>query len=203
MSNEQQVTGDFTGLADNFLVKIGNVDDMKDQLGEKYRYIRRSIEPAGIFKHPDIALKVYRLIREETPPVPGSRESLDGFLLSELKRKGIKLRQRIGFVILGQAFVGIYVWGKGNGLFLQCYASEPGDDTLRRRPLEETAIACTWDSRVVNFECRLWHKFLLSDRSVYEKRRYLNTFISGDLEDENVCAVPSEFHVSPSRQGYR
>ena len=95
------------------------------------------------------------------------------------------------FAILGQGFVSVNVWGKGNGLFSQNYSVENSYPLLTRQALERTAIACTWDSRIMNYELRLWHRYLLTKRTPADKRRYLDTFISGDLEDENVCAAPS------------
>lgn len=181
------------GLPAAYLTGIGNVDAMKDQHGETYQYTRRSVRPAGLLAHPEIALKIYHLIRERTPLQENTVEDLERFLTAEIDAGHVDLKQRMGFVILGQGFVSINVWGKGNGLFAQAYSVEDSYSELTRQALERSAIACTWDSRILNFECRLWHYYLLTERSPENKRRYLDTFISGDLEDERACATPAAF----------
>jgi hypothetical protein len=179
---------------------IGNIDDMPDQYGETYRYIRRSVEPRGLLVHPQVTFKLYHLIRENVPLQPGTAEGLEEFLVQEIEAGNIDLKQRIGFTILGQGFVSVNVWGKGNGLFSQNYSVENSYPKLSRMPLERTAIACTWDSRIMNFELRLWHRYLLTERTPADKRKYLDTFISGDLEDEDVCAAPSWARLTPAKR---
>jgi hypothetical protein len=180
-------------VPEEYLTGIGEIDDYRDQHGQPYRYIRRRAEPAGLFLHPGIALKVYHLIRQNTPLQEHTAENLDSFLRHEIDSGGVPLMQGMGFTILGQGFVGLYVWGKGNGLFAQCYSVEGSYPDFTRQPLEKTAIACTWDSRILNYELRLWHWYLLTARTPEDKRKYLGTFICGDLEDEAICAVPKEF----------
>lgn len=183
-------------IPSHYLNGTADVDTMKDQYGKTYQYTRRSARPAGLLVHPQIVLKLYHLVRENTPLQEGTEAGFETFLNREIDAGNVDLKQRIGFAILGQGFVSINIWGKGNGVFTQCYSVEKSYPTLTRQPLEETAIACTWDSRIVNFECRLWHHYLLTDRAAEDKRLYLDTFISGDLEDEKVAAVPSRFHVN-------
>lgn len=177
----------------SYLAGVGNVDMMKDQHGKTYQYIRRSVRPVGVLMHPKIALKVYHLLRENTPLQEGTEEDLERFLNAEIDAGNLDLKQRMGYAMLGQGFVSINIWGKGNGVFTQCYSVEDSYPHLTRQALERSAIACTWDSRILNFECRLWHYYLLTDRLPQDKRRYLETFISGDLEDEAVCATPPQF----------
>jgi|GEM_PF-3454148 len=180
-------------LSPDYLRELGNIDAFKDQHGATYRYIRRSARPVGLFTHPEIVLKAYHLLRENTPLEPGTAESLHDFLERTINSGEIDLKQRMGFAMLGQGFVSIHIWGKGNGLFAHNYSRDAGDPRLVRRPLEETAIACTWDSRIINFECRLWHGYLKTARGAGDKQRYLSTFIEGDLEDPEVCSVPARY----------
>lgn len=177
----------------DYLSKLGNIDAFRDQHGATYRYIRRSVKPVGLFTHPKIVLKAYHLLRENTPLEAGTAEGFHDFLSGTLNSGDIDLKQGMGFAMLGQGFVSINIWGKGNGLFAHNYSRDAGDARLLRRPLEETAIACTWDSRIINFECRLWHGYLKTPRGVADKQRYLATFIEGDLEDPDVCAVPARY----------
>jgi hypothetical protein len=187
----------------SYLDGVANIDSMKDQYGKTYQYTRRSARPAGLLVHPKIVLKLYHLLRENTLLQHGTEESFEELLNQEIDAGNVDLKQRAGFAMLGQGFVSINIWGKGNGVFTQCYSVEKSYPKLTRQPLEETAIACTWDSRIVNFECRLWHHYLLTGRTAEDKRRYLDTFISGDLEDEEVCAVPARFHVNKGKIAMR
>jgi hypothetical protein len=179
----------------DYLENVANVDAKKDQYGKTYQYTRRSARPAGLLVHPQIVLKLYHLIRENVPLQEGTEEGFEALICKEIDAGNVDLKQRIGFAMLGQGFISINIWGKGNGLFTQCYSVEKSYPDLTRQPLEESAIACTWDSRILNFECRLWHYYLLTNRTDADKRTYLDTFIAGDLEDEAVCAVPARFHV--------
>jgi hypothetical protein len=180
-------------LSPDYLSDLGNIDAFKDQHGATYRYMRRSVKPVGLLAHPKIVLKAYHLLRENIPLDPGTAENFRGFLLSAIDSGEIDLKQGMGFAMLGQGFVSINVWGKGNGLFAHNFSRDAANASLIRRPLEETAIACTWDSRIINFECRLWHGYLKTRRGPEDKRRYLSTFIAGELEDPDVISVPEQY----------
>jgi hypothetical protein len=181
-------------VSPHYLSGLGNIDAFKDQHGTTYRYMRRSAKPVGLFTHPRIVLKAYHLLRENTPLDPGTAENFHGFLKETIDTGEIDLKQGMGFAMLGQGFVSINVWGKGNGLFECNFSRDAANPRLVRRPLEESAIACTWDSRIINFECRLWHGYLKTERGPKDKQRYLATFIEGDLEDPAVCLVPEWYN---------
>ncbi len=160
---------------------IGNIDSLKDQYGNTYMFIRRSVKPIRVLFYRSIAIKIYHMIRETQPLPHHLVESLDSFIKNEIDRGNLEPRQGIGFAILSQGFLSINIWGRGNVLFTQTYTVENDPNKLTREPLEKTGVACTWEQKIMGHEYELWHKYLMSAMSIEDKKEYLEKFISGNL----------------------
>ncbi|QND64546.1 hypothetical protein HB777_11865 [Mesorhizobium loti] len=171
-----------SSLPSTYLAGVANVDTMLDQHGEVYRYMRRRADPIGLLLHDQIALKIYHLRREGVDLQPGTAENLEAFLTQQIESGDIDLKQRVGFAILGQGFVTITIFGKGNAAFNYAYSVEDNYPALSRISLERAAIACTWDSKIIYYELRRWHEYITSTMNEEAKRRYLTSFISGWLD---------------------
>jgi hypothetical protein len=170
------------GLDDTVLDNVANIDGIKDQYGVTFKFIRRRAIPAGVLCHAGFVFKVYHMIRDDMPLEPGAAENLDYFLRGEIDAGNIDRKQGIGFAILGQGFLSISIWGKGNGLYVQTYSVEGSHPVLSRKTLEHTAVACTWDSRIMYHEVLAWHDYLNTSMSKADKLAYISKFISGYLD---------------------
>ncbi|MBN2141960.1 hypothetical protein JW711_01395 [Candidatus Woesearchaeota archaeon] len=160
---------------------VCRIDDLKDQYGKTYQFIRRKSAPKGTIFHKDVALKVYHMLRETEPLPPNLTAGLESFLRSEIEKKSAIAKQGAGFAILSQGFLSINMWGRGNVLFTQTYTVEANPPNLTREPLEKTGVACTWEARIMGFEYELWHRYLTSPQGAHDKKKYLTEFIEGDL----------------------
>lgn len=170
-------------INDKYLSRIANIDELKDQYGKPYQFIRRSVKALGVFSHDKLSLKLYHMIRENADLPKNLADSLENFLISEINSGGIDPKQGIGFAILSQGFLSVNVWGRGNVLFTQTYTVEASPTNLSRTPLEKTGVACTWEIKIMNFEYELWHKYLMTPMAISDKKHYLTLFISGDLSE--------------------
>ena len=166
---------------DDYLNRIGNLDDLKDQYGLPYQFIRRSVKAVGVLLHDDLALKLYHMVRENVTLPQNLVEGLEDFLIAEIEAERISSKQGIGFAILSQGFLSINIWGRGNVLFTQTYTVEANPPHLSREPLEKTGVACTWEAKIMHHEYGLWHDYITSSVTLDDKRRYLQTFIDGNL----------------------
>lgn len=171
----------------------GRIDQMEDQHGGGYRYIPRALAPQGVFARPGLFLKVYHLIRIGQPLDAGTEEGLEDFIARQVDAGTVDTKQGMGFVMLGQGFVSINCWGRGNGLFAHNFSRSANSPEMVLQPFAVTAIACTWDIRLMYFESRLWHLYLRSAMSAADKRLYLSTFISGALETLPSLDPPSSY----------
>ncbi|WP_133116228.1 hypothetical protein [Mesorhizobium wenxiniae] len=169
---------------------IGNVDTIRDQFGEIYGFVRRRAEPAGLLLHAGMALKIYHMIRDDRPLQQGTAEGLEEFICKEIDRGNVDCKQHIGFAILGQGFLSISCWGKGNGLYVQTYSVEDSYPNLTRKTLEKTAVACTWDSRIMFHEVLAWHEYLKTSRTHAHKVAYLSNMVSGYLDEAPNVSLP-------------
>jgi hypothetical protein len=161
---------------------IGNVDQMADQHGTAYRYRPRAVKPVGLLARPGICLKVYHLIRIGQQLEAGTAEGLEGFVARQIEAGTVDVKQGMGFVMLGQGFVSINCWGRGNGLFAHNFSRTASSSEMTLQPFEVTAIACTWDIQLMYFESRLWHFYLRSRMLLSDKLLYLSTFVEGEFE---------------------
>jgi len=168
-------------LTATYLEKIGNIDDLRDQYGQTYRFIRRSVRAAGIVLHSAMAVKLYHMMRETEPLPSGLVSGLTDFVESEISTGRIEPKQRIGFAILSQGFLSLSVWGRGNVLFMQTYTVERNPPSLSPEPLAKTGIACTWEQKIIGYEHDLWNEYLQSSMKAPDKIRYLTTFLTGRL----------------------
>ena len=163
------------------LDNIANIDTVKDQYGKIYKFINRSVEPVKIFCHKGFVLKVYHMLREtETLPV-NLIKMLDDYLKGQIDDDVIVSDQNIGFAILSQGFLSVNVWKKGNVLHSFTFTIEKNGDKLSREPLEKTGVACTWEAKIMHFEYELWHQYLKTAMTKYDKKEYIQKFLKGDL----------------------
>ncbi len=161
------------------LDNVGNIDDSLDQYQQPYRYMRRTAIPQGVLSGDDYSLKMYHMKRENENMPEHLASTLPEFLDREM-HSDLDTHQNIGFAILSQGFLSINLWGRGNVLFTSTYTVEDSE-TLSRKPLEKTGVACTWENRIMHFEYEAWQTFLESPMGVQDKKDYLETFISGNL----------------------
>jgi len=182
------VTDVFTSKFDSVdLSNVGNIDDFKDQYGEPYQFLRRRAHPIGILDHSGFVLKIYHMLRDDVCIEQDLVDNLEDFICSEIDAGNVDRKQGIGFAILGPGFLSISIWGKGNGLFIQTYSVEDTYPHLTRMTLEHTAVACTWDSRIMFHEILAWHAYIVSGMTKSDKLDYLSNFVSGYL-DESSCS---------------
>jgi hypothetical protein len=168
-------------LTNEYLQTHANVDALTDQHQKTYQYIRRSVKPSGFLIYEKLALKLYYMIRETEPLPQNLQENLYVFIDGEIEQERLDTKQGIGFAILSQGFLSINIWGRGNVLFTQTYTVEGSFPELSAKSLEETGVACTWEIRIMNYEYNLWHRYLETEMTVIDKKKYLQTFIVGNL----------------------
>jgi hypothetical protein len=183
----------------SFLDDVGHVDQMADQHGGAYRYWARAVKPVGLFAKAGICLKVYHLLRIGQALDPGTAEGLEDFIARQIAAGTVDTKQGMGFVMLGQGFVSINCWGRGNGLFAHNFSRTAHSAEMVLQPFAVTAIACTWDIRLMYFESCLWHLYLLSAMSARDKRLYLSTFLEGELEGIKSIEPPPAYVAGLSR----
>lgn len=185
----------------SFLDKLGNVDQMADQHGTAYRYMARSVRPVGVFARPEVCLKVYHLTRIGQALEAGTAEGLEDFVARQIEAGTVAVNQGMGFVMLGQGFVSINCWGRGNGLFAHNFSRTASSPEMTLQPFAVTAIACTWDIQLMFFESRLWHRYLRSRMTPSDKLLYLSTFLEGELEEIKSLEPPPGYVAGLSLTG--
>lgn len=168
-------------FTDDYLQSLANIDALPDQYHKTYRYIRRSAKPAGFLAHEKLMLKLYHMERDTEPLPQNLVDTLETFIRGEIDQNRVDPKQGMGFSILSQGFLSINIWGRGNVLFTQTYTIEGSYPELSPKPLEKTGVACTWEIRIMKHEYDLWHHYLESERTLADKRAYLQNFISGNL----------------------
>ena len=173
-------------IDDGLLARVANVDGIKDQFGLAYEFVRRRAKPVGVLCHAGFIIKIYHMIRDDMPLESGTAETLETFICDEIDAGHIDRKQGIGFAILGQGFLSISVWGKGNGIYVQTYLVEGTHAIRSRKTLEHTAVACTWDSRIMFHEILAWHEYLNTSMSRDDKLVYLKSFVSGYLDEASL-----------------
>lgn len=183
------------------LHKLGNVDQMADQHGTAYRYRPRAVKPVGLFARPGACLKVYHLVRIGEALEAGTAEGLEEFVARQIEAGRVDTKQGIGFVMLGQGFVSVNCWGRGNGLFAHNFSRTANSAEMTLQPFAVTAIACTWDIQLMYFESRLWHLYLRSRMSLSDKLLYLSTCLEGELEDIKSLEPPPGYVAGLSLTG--
>ncbi len=174
-----------TALSNQDLNYYANVDRLTDQYQKNYRYIRRSVEPAGFFVHDQLILKLYYMVRETEPLPQNLQDNLHSFIDSEVNGGKLDVKQGVGFAILSQGFLSINIWGRGNVLFTQTYTVENSFPELSQKTLEATGVACTWEARIMNHEYDRWHLYLETSMTTEDKKNYLQSFILGNLFAED------------------
>jgi len=156
-------------------------DHLTDQYQKKYQYIKRSAKPKVFVVHDKAVIKLYHMERETEPLPENLVSTVKSFIYQEIENNNIEPTQGVGFAILSQGFLSINLWGRGNVLFTSTYTVEENFPELSRTPLEKTGVACTWEIRIMNYEYGLWHHYLETQMSLDNKKKYLQSFISGKL----------------------
>ena len=178
-------------IDDGLLASVANVDAIEDQFGVTFEFVRRRAEPVGVLCHAGFILKIYHMIRDDMPLESGTAQTLEAFICKEIDAGHVDRKQGIGFGILGQGFLSISIWGKGNGLYVQTYSVEGTRPILSRKTLEHTAVACTWDSRIMFHEVLAWHEYLNTRMSRDNKLAYLKNFVSRYLDETGLTPALS------------
>ena len=168
-------------ITDDYLETHANIDNLKDQYGKSYQYIRRSVKPGGFLVHEKLVLKLYHMLRETEPLPQNLQENLQDILYNEINQGRIDYKQGVGFAILSQGFLSVNIWGRGNVLFTQTYTIENSSPKLSQKLLEKTGVACTWEIKIMNHEYNLWHHYLETEMNLTHKKTYLESFITGNL----------------------
>ena len=156
--------------------KIGNIK-------EDYRYennCERSMS-MGLLVHPNLVLNMYKLIKvnSEGDYYKGPLNvAVNNFLDCEIILERIDPLIGLGFTILSEGMLNVARWDneKSHVLRNQIYSFEENIKIAKILDIGEVGAFCTEELEIVSYEKEAWKKYLISQHTEKDKRRYLQDF---------------------------
>jgi len=168
-------------------MKLANVGDVG-----KYKLKPQIVRPAGLVESPegDLVLKLYAMAEPEILASEYFQKwtfvDARDFLKEEMRNGEIWPRLGLGFAILAKDTLNVAGWDTEFPIVLinQIYRFGP-QGPLKTATLmdpKEIGSFCVWELGIVYHERNAWMEYLGSPRTEADKRKYLESFIEGSLD---------------------
>jgi len=169
------------------LKNIGNVT--------RYKAVPQTATPFESFIAQDVsyakdslAVKCYLMLPPGLKPRSDTYVSeLHNFLQASFNDTKINPQLGLGFAILSKNMLNVAMWDKDYpiGLKTNLYSYDPEQgfpETVHSLDISKVGPFCVWELGIVHHERNAWIKYLQSKRKEADKRRYINSKISGSLD---------------------
>lgn len=156
--------------------RIGNISGYDHRL--------REVIYAGLIADTSLALKLYDMHERGSDPI--SRILIDqctDFIKKEINDENIHACIGMGFVILSEDTINVARWDDEIPYILKndLYVLEPDIFAPKRAGIAEMGPFCAFELGIVSFEREQWLKYLESNGTELDKKRYLGSFINGPV----------------------
>ncbi|GCE28783.1 hypothetical protein KDA_42670 [Dictyobacter alpinus] len=159
--------------------------EMFGQVAPAYQHRQKQVMPREALSTAHVYLKWYDIYRQETPIPAELGAEARSFLLSELERGKLPLKDEVGFAIHHQCS-SVYIlyicsWRNENEVWETLYIKDLTTDGPFQKVRREdtTPTFCVWVLAAVWHEQQAWTRYLSSSRDDAAKHAYVQDQFEG------------------------
>lgn len=167
---------------EKYIASLGNFGAYKPQA--------RIIRPERLIYAPKSALKLYSLLKEDTPRFNHKEiRNVKEVIKNKTDNDDFNPYSGFGFAIVSENVLNISVWGGSSPSLVhpRIYSFKDvnsAPDKFVEEDIAKEGAYCVWETAILQHEARAWRKYLFSEREDKNKTRYLTDLFEGSVDTD-------------------